>query len=134
MRIHATWLILAMALAGCAKANAATVDPNNDFDCGVTTGFFREVARMKGDTPDDNRQKLYVLYGWYAAKWNHDHPGGKTAELRQHEIAMVTAMGKDPHAYRDAGQALISCTDRATADPKFDRFARYVQQHDPNAR
>jgi hypothetical protein len=129
MRIHATWLILAMALAGCAKANAATVDPNDDFDCAVTFDFFREMAKLRGNAPDKARQGLFVFNQWYAAKWQHDHPGA--AEPKEHALAMVNAMGKDPSAYKDV---VKSCANRAAADPKFNRFADLVTQQLPDAR
>jgi hypothetical protein len=38
---------------------------------------------------------------------------------------MATAMGKDHQAYLDALSALKTCTERASADPKFERFAPF---------
>jgi hypothetical protein len=134
MRItHVIPLLSLLALAGCSKASAATVDPNNDFDCATTFGFFREVAKLQGNAPDKARQGLFIMNQWYLAKWTHEHPGEK-AKQRDHEVAMVTAMGKDHQAYLDALSALRTCTDRVSADPKFDRFARLMQERAPDAR
>jgi hypothetical protein len=129
MRIHAAWLILLSALAGCARADAATVDPNDDFDCAVTFNFFHQMAKLQGNAPDKAVQGLFVFNQWYAAKWHHDHPG--TAEPKDHALAMIGAMGKDPLAYKDA---LKRCTDRAAADPKFNRFADLLTERAPAAR
>src|SRR4051812_19212978 len=112
MRIRATMLISVLALAGCARASAATVDPNDDFDCAATAGFFREVAKLQNDAPDKARQVLFIPYLWYGAKWDHDHPAGKDAELLNHKTAMVTAMGKDALSYREP---LKACAARAAA-------------------
>jgi hypothetical protein len=129
MRIHATLLILVMSLAGCARANAATVDPNNDYDCAVTLDFFRELAKLQGNAPDKAREGLFLFHEWYVAKWDHEHPGA--AEPKEHALAMIHAMGKDPSAYKDV---VTSCAGRAAADPKFNRFADLMTQQAPDAR
>jgi len=128
MRIHATWLIAALALAGCAKADAATVDPNNDYDCAITFRVFREVAKVQG-APDKARQGLFIMEQWYSAKWDHDH--ANTPDPADHGDAIIKAMSLNPVAYKEP---LKACTERAAADPHFDRFARLMQQRVPDAR
>ena len=116
MRITHVPLLSLLALAGCSKADAATVDPSSDFDCALTSDFFHEASKIQG-APDDQRHALFVLNQWYAARWNDKHQGDGS---KDRALAIVNAMGKDPNSYKNAIKA---CIDRAVQDPKFNRFA-----------
>jgi hypothetical protein len=47
---------------------------------------------------------------------------------------MVTAMGKHHQAYLDALSALRTCAERASADPRFGRFAGLMRKRRPEVR
>jgi hypothetical protein len=123
MRIHAIWLMTILALAGCAKAGAATVDPNDDFDCAVTTGFFMDAAKVS-EAPEVQQHALYVVNGWFAAKWRAEHPSASAEESHAAASSIFKVIQADPMKYTTVLQA---CTERATGDPKFDRFAKLVR-------
>jgi hypothetical protein len=123
MRIQVTSLILVLALAGCAKAGAATVDPNDDFDCAVTSGFFLDAAKASG-APDQQQHALYVVNGWYAAKWHAEHPAASDDESHAAAFSKFKLIQADPMKYNTVLQA---CTERAADDPKFNRFADLIR-------
>jgi hypothetical protein len=129
MRI--TRLIAALSLfavASCAKADAATVDPTRDYDCAISFRVFREVAENQA-APDKVRQGLFIMEQWYGAKWDDEH--ANTPDPTDHGDAIIKAMAANPEAYKEP---LKACTTRAAADPHFDRFARLMQQRMPDAR
>ena len=129
MRItHLIPALSVIALAGCSKADAATVDPTSDYDCAISFRVFREVAKAQA-APDKVRQGLFIMEQWYGAKWDDEH--ANTPDPADHGDAIIKAMIANPEAYKDP---LKACTTRAAADPHFDRFARLVRQRMPDAR
>ena len=128
MRIHATCLIAALALAGCAKAAAATVDPDNDYDCAITFDFFREAAKIQG-APDHQRQALFIMNQWFAEEWHHKNPN--LVATADDEMKIVNVIARDPMSYKDV---MKTCAERAAADPRFNKFAALMQQNAPDAR
>ena len=128
MRKRSICLISVLALAGCAKANAATVDPNSDYDCAFTFRFWGGLAKIHGAS-DITRQGLFVFEEWYIDKWEAEHPNAPDPRSQGREI--LNALAVDPVMSK---QAIMTCTDRAAADPAFNRFATLLSKKMPDAR
>jgi hypothetical protein len=124
MRIaYATCLLSLVALAGCAKANAATIDPNNDFDCAVAFQFYSKLAEL-AHAPVNQQEATAAMNLWFGTKWGNEHPG-EGPKQKDHYKAMINALGKDPVKYR---YVMKSCADRAVAHPRFNAFAARFHQ------
>ena len=119
-----------LALAGGSAANAATADPNDDYDCATTFQFFYKMAKAK-QAPADLLEQVLIMNMWYAEKWGRDHPGPMTRQQFDHYSEIVTAMGDNPKAYRDT---LNTCSSRANSDPGFPAFVSAFRKNPPTPR
>lgn len=108
--------ILAFVLSGCGHADAATPDSSNDFDCAVTAGYFLNAAKLSG-APERQQHALWGVNQWYSAKW---HDGKASPDEINAALAMMKTINNDPRKYTSV---LSSCTERATEDRRFSKFA-----------
>lgn len=116
MRKSVWCCVLALVVSGCGHADAATPDASKDFDCAVTAGYFLDAAKISG-APEQQQHALYVVNQWYAAKWHH---GTASPDDINAGLAMMKTIDRDPRKY---SSVLSSCTERATEDPRFSKFA-----------
>ena len=110
---------LAAILAGCSAAAATTVDAGSDFHClGVALGF-AGVAEAQ-NAPADQQRATKAMADWYWAK-NEAYLRARGTDAFMAEMAaLVPIIDGDQEAAR---RAMLTCTDRAAADPGFNRFA-----------
>lgn len=107
-------LVGAIALSGCASAQAFAYDPKDDVHCSVLSFYMHGRAKHIG-SPIKERQALYALQAWYAAEVQ-DTGGLPPAEKVEPVLAAVK---RHPEG---AKAAVLACADRAQAAPGFGAF------------
>ena len=110
---------LVAILAGCSAASATPLDPGNDFHClGVALGF--EGLARAHNAPADQQHATKVVADWYWAR-NSAHVEARGEEAITAEMAaLVPVIDAD---FPAAQKVMTACTERATRDPAFNRFA-----------
>lgn len=124
MRIKSTlWFIPWLAVAACSQAGATTVDPTNDFHCGVTAEYYFELAKVF-ERPEKEQRATYLLSQWYLVNWDRDHPG-VPADRKGLAQAIATTIEANQKGHLGV---LSECMDRAADDPKFSQFVDIMNQ------
>jgi len=118
-----------LTLAGGSAATAATVDPNNDFDCATAFQFAHRMAVAKQLEADIQEQTL-LLNTWFADKWNYEHPGEAPKQI-DHYSEILKILPDDPSG---TGETLKSCVARAKADLRFEGFVTAFRKNPPKPR
>ena len=114
-------IVTACSAGGCTRGGAV-IDSDNDLHCMVLASYFQDVAE-RIDAPPSQRHAVAVMKEWYVdkaaptvrAQWGNGD--GARGELER----ISAAVKKDPEGMRPK---FTACTERAAADPSFDRFAR----------
>ena len=108
-----------VALAGCGQASGSVPDPSSDLHCSVIAFYFSGLAEHDG-APADQRRALAAVHEWYAAKLRQlaTQRGDPNSVLAEAE-PILDAIKRDPRAMLDEHE---TCSERAMADPAFNRF------------
>jgi hypothetical protein len=111
---------LGCALAGCTAANATPPGPTDDLHCFVIAYYFRIFAETSGASVKQ-RDASRAIEAWYARKLRADGLDPAQRDFRSRADPILDAVTAAPLAAR---APMVACTDRAVADPAFNRFAR----------
>lgn len=122
-------MIACMLLSGCGPANATNlestdlvqVDSTNDVHCSVLAFYFNGLAEHRS-APRNQIRATKVVHEWYGAKMRRVavERWDNWAEFAKETEPVLEAVKSDPAAMRDE---LLACTDRAIAEPGFEKFA-----------
>jgi hypothetical protein len=110
---------LACALAGCTSAHATPLNPADDLHCSVIAFYFQGYAQWSG-APARQIHAAGVIKAWYAGKLREAGVDLGGPDFRSRAEPILNAVKADPKAAR---APMVACTDRAVADPAFNRFA-----------
>jgi hypothetical protein len=111
---------LGCALAVCTAANATPIGPTDDLHCFVIASYFHAFAETSG-APAKQLHASRVIGAWYAGKLREAGVDPAKRDFRSRADPILDAVTADPLAAR---APMVACTDRAVADPAFNRFAR----------
>ena len=121
MRLPAL-LAVCMALTGCGQASAAAIDPRDDIHCSVLAFYFHGFAQHHG-MPAAQIKAAQAVHDWYAARMRAvaGERWSDMASFEKETAPVLETIKADPLAMRDE---FAACTQRAAADPAFNKHAR----------
>lgn len=110
--------LLELALAGCNKASAASLDPSNPLTCAMS---FQDYALRAGRTGNDTAARMLDARSqWFVGRAKSVLPAD------QFTNDALKDLGDRVAAAPNGGLDLIKdCTKRQNADPEFKRLSQH---------